>query len=119
EASFALGVPKWATIMRIVLPTSIAGIATGVVLAIARVIGETAPLLLAAGFTHNMNYDLASGPMQTLPLFVYTSYRQSGGMVQEDIDRAWTGALVLILIVLALNLIARLIARLFAPKTGR
>jgi len=119
EAAFALGVPKWATILKIVLPTSIAGIATGVVIAIARVIGETAPLLLAAGFTNNMNYNLVSGPMQTLPLFVYTSYRSSGGMVQEDIDRAWTGALVLILIVLVLNLAARLIAKLFAPKTGR
>ena len=119
EASLALGVPKWATIMKVVLPTSVAGIATGVVLAIARVIGETAPLLLAAGFTNNMNYDMTQGPMQTLPLFVYTSYRSSGGMIQEDIDRAWTGALVLILIVLALNLIARLIAKLFAPKTGR
>ncbi len=119
EASYALGVPKWATVMKVVLPTSIAGIATGVVLAIARVIGETAPLLLAAGFTNNMNYNMLEGPMQTLPLFVYTSYRSSGGMIQEDIDRAWTGALVLILIVLALNLIARLIAKLFAPKTGR
>lgn len=119
EASLALGVPKWATILKVVLPTSIAGIATGVVLAIARVIGETAPLLLAAGFTNSMNYNLLSGPMQTLPLFVYTSYRSSGGSIQEDIDRAWTGALVLMLIVLALNLIARLIAKRFAPKLSR
>ena len=119
EASLALGVPKWLTIVKVVLPTAIAGIMTGVVIAIARVIGETAPLLLTAGFTHNMNYNLFADRMNTLPLFVYTSYRSSAGSVIEDIERAWTGALVLILIVLVLNLAARLIARFFAPKTGR
>jgi phosphate transport system permease protein len=119
EASYALGVPKWLTILKVVLPTSIAGIVTGIVLAIARVIGETAPLLLTAGFTQNMNYNLFDGRMNTLPLFVYTSYQRSGGSDINDIDRAWTAALVLILIVLALNLLARLVAKIFAPKTGR
>jgi len=57
--------------------------------------------------------------MTTLPLFVYQSYRNSGGSEIADIDRAWTGALTLMIIVMALNLIARLIAKLFAPKTGR
>ena len=120
EASYALGVPKWLTITKVVLPTSIAGIMTGVVLAIARVIGETAPLLLTAGYIANMNYNLFDGRMTTLPLFVFTTYKNSGGTDVADLDRAWTGALVLILIVLALNLIARLIARYFAPKkSGR
>lgn len=120
EASYALGVPKWLTIVKVVLPTSIAGIMTGIVLAIARVIGETAPLLLTAGYIANMNYNLFDGRMTTLPLFVFTAYRNSGGTDPADLDRAWTGALVLILIVLALNLIARLIARYFAPKkSGR
>ncbi len=119
EASFALGVPKWLTVVKVVLPTAIAGITTGVMIAIARVIGETAPLLLASGFTNNMNYNLFDNPMQTLPLFVYTSYRQSAGTVVADLDRAWAGALTLIVIVLVLNLIARLIAKFFAPKTGR
>lgn len=119
EASYALGVPKWLTILKVVLPTSIAGIATGITIAIARVIGETAPLLIVAGFTQSMNYNLFEGPMMTLPVFVYNSYMSQGVEAQAYIDRAWTGALVLILIVMALNLIARLIARFFAPKLGR
>lgn len=119
EASYALGVPKWLTVLRIVLPTAIAGIMTGITLAIARVIGETAPLLLTAGFTSNMNYNLFDGRMNTLPLFVFSSYKDSAGTDVDYIERAWTAALVLILIVLLLNLIARIIARFFAPKSGR
>lgn len=119
EASFALGVPKWLTVMKVVLPTSIAGIMTGVTLAIARVIGETAPLLVAAGFTNNLNYNLFEGRMQSLPVLVYNQYVSQGSVPQHYIDRAWAGALTLILIVMLLNLIARLIAKYFAPKTGR
>ncbi len=120
EASYALGVPKWRTIVKIVLPTSIAGLVTGVMLAIARVIGETAPLLIVCGFTFSMNYDIFNERMMTLPVFVYTQYTQAAGVAaQASIDRAWTAALVLILIVMALNLIARLIAKIFAPKYGR
>ncbi|WP_157157078.1 MULTISPECIES: phosphate ABC transporter permease PstA [unclassified Diaminobutyricimonas] len=119
EASYALGVPKWLTIVKIVLPTSIAGITTGVMLAISRVIGETAPLLVAAGFTNNLNYNLLEGRMQSLPVMVYNQYVSQGTDAQAYLDRAWAGALTLILIVMALNLLARLIARYFAPKTGR
>ncbi|WP_210507224.1 phosphate ABC transporter permease PstA [Naasia sp. SYSU D00057] len=119
EAAFALGVPKWLTILKVVLPTSAAGITTGVMLSIARVIGETAPLLLVAGFTQSMNYDLFDGRMQSLPVFVFTSYANQGTDGDAYLARAWTGALTLILIVMALNLIARLIARFFSPKTGR
>nr|WP_233245586.1 phosphate ABC transporter permease PstA [Salinibacterium hongtaonis] len=119
EASYALGVPKWLTVMKVVLPTSIAGIMTGVTLAIARVIGETAPLLVAAGFTNNLNYNLFEGRMQSLPVLVYNQYVSQGSVPQHYIDRAWAGALTLILIVMLLNLIARLIAKYFAPKTGR
>lgn len=119
EASLALGVPKWLTIVNVVLPTSIAGITTGVMLAIARVIGETAPLLVAAGFTQNLNYDLTEGRMQSLPVFVYSSYVAQGTDAQAYLDRAWAGALTLILIVMLLNLVARLVARQFAPKLGR
>jgi phosphate transport system permease protein len=119
EAAYALGVPKWLTILKIVLPTSLAGIVTGVMLAIARVIGETAPLLLVTGFTFSMNYNLFSDRMMTLPVFVYTQYTQAAGVsAQASIDRAWTAALTLILIVMALNLIGRLIAKIFAPKRG-
>jgi len=120
EASYALGVPKWRTILRIVLPTSLAGIVTGVMLAISRVIGETAPLLIVTGFTFSMNYDIFNDRMMTLPVFVYTQYTQAAGVAaQASIDRAWTAALTLILLVMALNLIGRLIAKIFAPKYGR
>jgi len=119
EASYALGVPKWLTILKIVIPTSIAGITTGVTLAISRVIGETAPLLIIAGFTASMNYDLFDGRMMSLPVFVYTQYANPGTDVQAYLDRAWAGALTLILIVMALNLIARLVAKIFSPKLGR
>jgi phosphate transport system permease protein len=119
EAAYALGVPKWLTIVKVVLPTSIAGITTGIMLAIARVIGETAPLLIAAGFTNSMNYDMTEGRMQSLPVFVYTQYANQGTPPEAYLDRAWAAALTLILIVMALNLIARLVARFFAPKYGR
>jgi phosphate transport system permease protein len=119
EAAYALGVPKWLTILKIVLPTSIAGITTGVTLAIARVIGETAPLLLIAGLTTSVNYDLFNDRMMTLPVFVYTQYANQGADAANFLNRAWAAALTLILIVMALNLIARLVARIFSPKLGR
>lgn len=119
EAAFALGVPKWLTIVKVVLPTSIAGITTGIMLSIARVIGETAPLLIAAGFTASVNYNMFEGRMQSLPVFVYTQYANQGNPPEAYLDRAWAAALTLILIVMALNLIARLVARFFAPKFGR
>lgn len=119
EASYALGVPKWRTILRIVLPTAVSGIVAGVILAIARIIGETAPLMVAAGFTQSVNLNFFSGPMMTLPTFVYDQYAYRGVPPEAFVDRAWAGALTLILIVMALNLIGRLIAKRFAPKTGR
>jgi phosphate transport system permease protein len=119
EAAFALGVPKWLTIVKVVLPTSIAGITTGIMLSISRVIGETAPLLLTAGVTASMNYNLFEGRMMTLPVFAYSQYMNQGIPAQAYIDRAWAAAFVLIVIVMALNLIARLVAKIFAPKLGR
>ncbi|MHB1234708.1 MAG: phosphate ABC transporter permease PstA [Microbacteriaceae bacterium] len=119
EASYALGVPKWLTILKIVIPTSIAGITTGVMLAIARVIGETAPLLLITGFTTSMNYNLFSSQMMSLPMFIYTQFANQGPHASDFLNRAWAAALTLILIVMALNLVARLVARIFAPKLGR
>lgn len=119
EASYALGVPKWLTIAKVVLPTALAGIVTGVTLAVARVIGETAPLLIIAGFTTNMNYNVFDGRMMTLPVFAYNQYVSPGVQEQAYFDRAWTAALVLILIVMLLNIGARLIAHFFAPKAGR
>lgn len=120
EASYALGVPKWLTILKVVLPTSIAGITTSIMLAISRVIGETAPLLLTAGFTQSMNTNIFNGQMMTLPVFAYNQYMNQGTSPDAAIARAWAAALTLILIVMVLNLLARLIAKLFAPKlSGR
>ncbi|MGK3951087.1 phosphate ABC transporter permease PstA [Microbacterium sp. I2] len=119
EASFALGVPKWLTIAKVVLPTSIAGITTGVMLSISRVIGETAPLLLTAGVTTSMNYNLFEGRMMTLPVMAYSQYMNQGIPAQAYLDRAWACALVLIVIVMLLNLVARLVAKVFSPKLGR
>ncbi|WP_418896436.1 phosphate ABC transporter permease PstA [Stomatohabitans albus] len=116
EASYALGVPKWRTILKVVIPTASGGIATGVTLAIARVIGETAPLLVTVGTAVGLNLNPFSGRMATLPYFTYISYMQPGVPPQHGIERAWAGALVLILLVMALNLLARLVAAYFAPK---
>jgi phosphate transport system permease protein len=119
EASYALGVPKWRTIVKVVLPTAIAGLATGVTLAIARIIGETAPLLVTVGLTNATNNNPFAGRMATLPVFAYYQLTQPGVPPQFAVDRAWTAALVLIMLVMALNLVARLISRFFAPKPGR
>jgi phosphate transport system permease protein len=119
EASYALGVPKWRTIVKVVLPTALAGLGTGITLAIARVIGETAPLLVTVGITNATNFDPFDGRMATLPVYAYYQLTQPGVPPENGINRAWTAALVLIAIVLLLNLVARLISRFFAPKTGR
>jgi phosphate transport system permease protein len=127
EAAYALGVPKWLTIVKVVLRTSVAGIVTGIMLAVARVIGETAPLLITLGVIDSINYNLFEGRMMTLPVYVYRQYQQGLVPCRPDqldciatinFDRAWAAALVLIIIVLVLNLVARLIARWFAPARG-
>jgi len=115
EASYALGVPKWRTILRVVVPTSLPGVVTGVVLAISRVIGETAPLLVVAGATDGVNTNLFDGRMTTLPVFIFSQYSTSTPVGYE---RAWGGALVLIVLVMVLNLTARIIGRIFAPAKG-
>ena len=116
EASYALGVSKFLTITKVVLPTAIAGLITGVMLAIARVVGETAPIFMAASFTDNFNANPFNGPMQTLPVMAYTGYKFPGNDIQASIDSAWGAALLLIILVVILNLIARIVARVFAPK---
>jgi phosphate transport system permease protein len=118
EASYALGVPKWRTVVQVVLPAAASGISAGVILAVARIIGETAPLLIIVGATTDLNVNLFSGRMATLPVFTFSSYTQPGFPPEAAKDRAWAAALTLMLIVMILNLLARLIARLLAPKTA-
>ena len=121
EASLALGVPQWRTIAKVVLPTAVSGLASGVTLAIARVIGETAPLLVTVGYARGLNIDPTSGPMNTLAVYAYYMFTKplSPGFREPSLDRAWAAALLLVIIVVLLNLVARLIARAFAPKTSR
>jgi phosphate transport system permease protein len=114
EASFALGVPRWRTIMFVVLPTALTGILSGVMLAVARVMGETAPLLLTIFVTKAINTDPFNGPQGSLPTFIWD---QSTDPNHNAVDRAWSGALLLILIIMLLNLVARLIAWLRKPAT--
>jgi phosphate transport system permease protein len=119
EASYALGVPKWRTVVKVVLPTAVAGLGTGITLAVARVVGETAPLLVTVGLITGTNLNPFDGRMATLPVFAYFQLTQPGTATQAFLDRAWTAALVLIILVMVLNVVARLISRFFAPKTGR
>lgn len=116
EAAYALGVPKWLTVVKVVIPTAAAGVATGITLAIARVIGETAPLLVTVGISASLNRDLFHGAMATLASFTYFQYTQPGFPAQSGIDRAWASALTLIIIVLVLNLLARVVSAYFSPK---
>ena len=118
EASLALGVPKWRTILKVVLPTSIGGITTGVMLAIARITGETAPVLLLVWVTNFINTNPFSDPQASLPMYIYLQFANSGGS-GAAYDRAWAAALTLIAFIMILNLVARGIARWKAPKSGR
>jgi phosphate transport system permease protein len=111
EASYALGTPKWKTVTRVVLPTALAGLVTGVMIAVSRVIGETAPLLVTAGVVDSINTNPFSGRMQNLAVYAFEEYRNPGVDQQVAFDRAWAAALTLLLIVMLLNLIARVVYR--------
>jgi phosphate transport system permease protein len=117
EASLALGVPKWRTVTSVVLPTALAGIVTGVMLAVARIIGETAPLLITTGVVDSLNTNPLDGRMQNLAVFAFNEYKSPGVPPEPSIDRAWAAALTLILIVMLLNVAARLIYRRFGTET--
>jgi phosphate transport system permease protein len=119
EAAYALGVPKWLTIVRVVLPTALSGLITGATLAVARIVGETAPLLIIAGYTDSVNNNLFSERMMSLPVYIYYSYTQPGVPAHFGHERAWGAALVLIVIVMALSLLASAAGKFFAPKRGR
>jgi phosphate transport system permease protein len=118
EASLALGVPKWRTVLKVVLPTSVGGITTGIVLAVARIAGETAPVLLLVFGNRFINDNPFEGAQQSLPLYIYQQYANSAG-ANAAYDRAWAASLTLIAFVMILNLAARAVARWKAPRTGR
>lgn len=117
EASYALGVPKWKTIVKIVLPTAMSGIISGVMMALARVMGETAPLLVLVGYSAYVNWDLFSDGQASLPLLMNTE-RATNSMEPGSVgfDRIWGAALTLVLIIALINLIATVVSRLVAPK---
>lgn len=108
EASYALGVPKWKTITSIVLPTAFSGIVTGILLGLARVMGETAPLIILGPYTKSMAHNLFDGLMGTLPTMINQDRTEA---LQPAIDRVWGAALTLILIVFLLNLLGRFVGR--------
>jgi phosphate transport system permease protein len=132
EASYALGVPKWKTIVRVVIPTAMSGLITGVVLGIARVAGETAPLLILVGYSRNTSWNpFGDGYQGALPTMIKDQFtnintaaagatkyhldangnRVAGAVANYAPDRMWGAALTLIIIVMALNLVARLVGR--------
>ena len=117
EAAYALGTPKWKVVTRIVLPTALAGLVTGVMLAVARVIGETAPL---AGHhrsvVDSVNTNPLSGRMQNLAVYAYSEYKDPGVDVQASYDKAWAAALTLLVLVMILSLAARWVYRRYGTE---
>ncbi len=107
ESALALGAPRWRVIFSIVLPTALPGMVTGVLLAIARAAGETAPLLFTAAATDKTNLNLGQF-MNSLPVQIYKDVTSPTTAV---VNRAWGAALTLVAMILLLNLIARLISR--------
>ncbi|MFQ6397785.1 phosphate ABC transporter permease PstA [Nocardia sp. KC 131] len=109
EASYALGIPKWKTILRIVVPTALPGMLSGILLALARVMGETAPVLVLVGYSKSINTNLFDGNMASLPLLIYQelSNPEPAGRL-----RVWGAALTLILIIALLYLAAAVVNKL-------
>jgi phosphate transport system permease protein len=111
EAAYALGVPKWKTILRIVLPTAFSGVVTGIMLSVARVMGETAPVLVLVGYSRVINFDPFEGNMATLPLLIFNEIRNpepAGDL------RVWGAALTLVIIIMVIQLGAAALSRFSA-----
>lgn len=113
EASYALGIPKWKTIVRIVLPVAMPGIISGVLLAVARVMGETAPVLVLVGYSRSINVDIFNGNMASLPLLIYSELNnpEHAGFL-----RVWGAALTLIIVVAVVYLAAAVANRVIAIR---
>lgn len=113
EASYALGIPKWKTIARVVIPTALSGIATGVMLGVARVMGETAPALILVAYSSAINYDPFDGNMANLPLLIQSQFTNPSA---AGFDRTWGAALTLVFVIMLFNLAAALVSWLSAIK---
>jgi phosphate transport system permease protein len=107
EAALALGAPRWRVVFRIVLPTALPGLITGILLSIARAAGETAPLIFTATIVKGASGDLGA-PMNSLPMQIFSDVGQAQDRL---VERAWGGALTLVLMILLLTTVARLISR--------
>ena len=107
ESALALGAPRWRVVFNVVLPTALPGMVTGLLLAIARAAGETAPLLFTAAATMKVNFNLGE-PMNSLPVQIYNDVISPTSAV---VERAWGAALTLVVMILLLNLLARVVAR--------
>jgi phosphate transport system permease protein len=116
EASYALGVPHWKTIMKVVLPTSFSGIMTGIFLGLARVMGETAPLLILGPYASAINNNLFSGNMAALPTMINQDRNQA---LDPALDRVWAAALTLIVLVMVLSLLGRVVAHVGSAGSGK
>lgn len=114
EASYALGVPKWKTIVKIVLPTALSGIVTGAMLAVARVMGESAPVLVLVGSTQAINTHPLKGPMSSLPLMMLDMYK--AGSLPAVLNKLWGAALTLVILIAVINIAARVVAAKFSVK---
>ncbi|HEV2797003.1 MAG TPA: phosphate ABC transporter permease PstA [Nocardioides sp.] len=116
EASLALGASRWRTVWHVVLPTARPGLATALILGVARGVGETSPVLLTSGVATFWVTDPTDGVMNSLPLFIFKGARSPEPM---DIERAFAAATVLLVLVLVLFVIARLVARPPRARTAR
>lgn len=114
EASYALGVPKWKTIAKIVLPTALSGIVTGIMLSIARVMGESAPMLILVATSRIITWNPFGQSQSSLPLFMLDMYK--AGNTGAAFDKMWGAALTLVLIIAVINVIARVISAKFSIK---
>jgi phosphate transport system permease protein len=113
EAGYALGIPKWKTIVRIVAPVALPGIISGVLLSVARIIGETAPVLVLVGYSRSINYNIFDGNMASLPLLIYTELTNPE---HAGVLRIWGAALTLIIVVAVTNLLAAAAARVLVAR---
>ena len=116
EASLALGAPQWRVVLRVVVPTAMAGLLTAILLGVARGVGETAPMLLTAFGSDSVNANPNNGPQSDLPLFVWKLIRLPN---ETQNERGWTGLLVLVLMILFLFVTARVIAARATKRLGR